>query len=434
MKKIMALLLCALMLLGMTAVAEEASDTALVSSFKNIVIESTSNGQTSTMNLEGLEIYLSLDTADGLALVAQAFDGNDCLAMAVLKLVGTQLRLGVDGMDKTYVVDIPQLNGQDTDGLAEVLRPILPKLIDVQLPMINVVSLPKLDLAPIVGMFGSQEADGTTTFTIPAELIDGLLDQVIQTAKASGESVPGLAQALEMIEQLRASGTSLSVSGAVTDSADRQTVNTSIFLVNNGTVAEAPLLTLNLTSAQDEITLTVDVPGNGQTMTVASLQIQTDASENSFYSTLDIGGAMQFNLAAFQEDGMQKAALTVEGNMDASFAVTLAYGKDGDSDVMDLTFAAGEDTAFEITTHSAMVSETELAGTCSIMAAMPDAGFNLSCDIGEFLGSLDLGDFAMPEATAPMEALNGEEASAAMQTALQPLIDYFSRIAMNTAA
>ena len=201
MKKIIALLLSLMMLFGMAAFAEE-QDPAMVCCLSNIVFETTTNGETTAMNLEGLETYLSLDTSDGLALVAQMFNGDDSLMLALAKVVGTQLHVGIEGVDKTFVADSPNLQGQDTAGLAESLRPMLPALLDLELPMVDVGSLPKLDLVPVVSMVGAQTEGDITTFSVPAESINALMDQIIEVMKGMDSSVPGMEPVLPMLEQL----------------------------------------------------------------------------------------------------------------------------------------------------------------------------------------------------------------------------------------
>ncbi|MBR2698872.1 MAG: hypothetical protein IKE76_09810 [Clostridia bacterium] len=434
MKKIIALLLSLMMLLGMAAFAEEATEPALVCCLSNIVIETTTNGETTAMNLEGLETYLSLDTSDGLALVAQAFNGDDSLLLALAKVVGTQMHLGIEGMDKTYVADVPNLQGQDTAGLGESIRPMLPALLDLQLPMIDVGSLPKLDLVPVVSMVGAQTEGDITTFSVPSEIIDAMLDQILEVMKGMDTSVPGMEQALAMLEQLRASGMSVALSGQVVNAADRQTTTMDIYPVTNGQTAESAVMTLTLTSAEDDLTLAVDVNTGEQAMNVAQLQIQTEAATKSLVGTLDIAGMMKFNLALFQEGGLQKAALTMESSMDASFALTLAYGKDGGQDMMDISFAAGENAAFEIVTHSAADAEGAIKGNMEISAASDVSSFHVTADLEKFLGSLDLGGYALPAETAPIEELQSAESSEALQTALAPVIEYFGQVMANAAA
>ena len=434
MKKIIALLLSLMLLLSMAAFAEEALDPALVCCLSNIVIESTTNGETTAVNLEGLETYLSVDTSDGLALVAQAFNGDDSLLLAVAKVVGSQLHFGIDGLDKTYVADIPNLQGLDTAGMGDSLRPMLPALLSLELPMIDVGSLPKLDLVPIVSMVGAQTEGDITTFSVPSQLIDSLLDQILEAVKGMDISVPGMEQAVAMLEQVRASGMSIALSGQVVNTADAQTTTLDIYPVTGGQTAEAALLTLTLTSAQDDLTLAVDMNTGEQAMNIANLQIQTEAATKSLVGTLDIAGMMKFNLALFQEEGLQKAALTMESSMDASFALTLAYGVDGGRNMLDLSFAAGEDAAFEVVTHSAAGSDGAIQGDMEVTAASNGTSFRLTANFEKFLGSLDLGGYELPAETAPIEEISGAENSEALQTALAPAIEYFTQVMANAAA
>lgn len=425
MKKLLALMLCAMLLLGAFAVAEEALDPALVNHISNIAIEVTGEGA-NTINLEGFEAFLTIDTADGLALVAQAYNGDDPLALAVAKLEGTQLKVAIDGVDKTYVADIPQLAGQDLTGLGEAVRGALPVLLNMTLPAINVGSLPKLDLVPLVSMLGSETEGDTTTFAIPAEIVDMVLDQLIEAVKGQAGSVPGLDQGLEMIEQLRASGNSIALAGKIVDAGDSQTTTLEIYPVSNGQTAPDAIAVLTLNTVQDALTLAVDVSTGEELMTIANLSIETEAATNSCVATMDIAGMMQFNLAVFQEDGLQKVALTMDSGYDAGFGLTLTYGKSGNGDLIDITFAVGGETAFEVVTNSTAISDKIHEGNIEITVATGDQNIHAAADVEEFLSSIDLGDFTMPAETAPIEELESDES---LQNALTPLIGYFSQIA-----
>lgn len=432
MKKIVALLLSVLMILSMAAVAEEALDPALVTRVSNLVIESTADGETSALNLEGLEAYISIDTTDGLSLVAQAFNGDDSLLLAVAKLVDTQIQLAIDGVDKTFAQDVAQLQGQDTAALGELLRPALPQLMNVKLPPIALGSLSKIDLVPVVGMLGAETEGDTTTFAVPSEIIDTLLDQLLDALKSTGSSIPGLDQVLPMLEQLRAAGMSLALSGQIVDAADQQTTRLEIYPVTNGETAEAAVAVLTLTSAQDALSLQVDIPSDEDVMTVATLNVET-AADNSAIATLDIAGMMQFSLAVYQDNGLQYVALTMDSGFEASFAVTLCYGENGAEDIFEVTFATGDDAGFDLIVNTT-ATEEGTQGSFELTTSGEDSGLHVTADFEEFLGSIDLGDFTMPTEIVGMEELESEENAEALQTALMPLIQYISQVLTDAAA
>ena len=435
MKKIVALLLSVLMLLSMAAIAEEAADdTALITCISNIAMENTVDGQTQTINLDGFEAYLSLDTADGLALVAQAFNGDDPLMLAVAKLVDTQVMVNIDGMDKTYVAEAAQFQGVDTAELSSNLHGLLPTLLQAKLPMVNIGSIPKADLTGLATMFGGQTSGNTTTFSIPAEMINMLIDQVVEAAKTSGSAIPGLDKVLPLIEQLRASGMSVAIEGSIVDEADKQTVTLNVYPVSGEETAEAPAAALTIASETDNFSLAVDVPNGETSATIAKLDIQTEPATSSLVATLDIAGMMQFNLAAFQEDEQQKFAFTMDNSMGDGFTVNLAYGKNGDADVMDLTFTFGEDVAFEAVANTAEAEDGALEGSIEVTSVTPTNNIRFSADIACFIGSLDLGDYQMPANTASIDEFSSEESNAALQAALKPVMDYFSSLTVNTAA
>lgn len=426
MKKAVALLLSVLMILGMTAVAEVAPDAALepalIADIENIAFEMTAGGSTLSRTLDGFEAYLSIDTSDGLALVAQAFNGDDSLLLALAKLVGNQLQIGVDGVDKTYVIDIPQVN-EDTAGLGEALRPVLPELLKMQMPMIDMVSLPKLDLTPYLGMFAVDNGDDTIGFTVPHEAVDLLLEQLLTLARDGAESVPAAKQALEMLDQLHAAGMSFTLNGTVTDDGETQTVSVSAYQVNGEQTAETPVVIVNLTSAQDALTLTVDIPLEGQTLTVASLDISTDVAANALDATLEIGGMMQFNLALYREDDLQKAAMTLEAD-EEGFAVSLAYN----ASMTELSFAVDNTAQIDIAATVDEQGDDYCAGTLAFTLTDTDSTVRVTADYEEFLGSNQLGGYTLPVAVAPIETLQNTEEAEALQAALAPLFGYFAQV------
>ena len=142
------------------------------------------------------------------------------------------------------------------------------------------------------------------------------------------------------------------------------------------------------------------------------------------------------NHKVFQEEGLQKAALTMENgaDADAGFTMTLAYGKTGGQNTLDLSFTAGEDTAFELVTNSAAGADGAVAGTLELNAASSGTSFHVNADFEKFLGSLDLGGYELPAATAPIEEIESAENSEALQTALTPVIEYFTQALANAAA
>ena len=58
----------------------------------------------------------------------------------------------------------------------------------------------------------------------------------------------------------------------------------------------------------------------------------------------------------------------------------------------------------------------------------------MNADFEKFLGSLDLGGYELPAATAPIEEIESAENSEALQTALAPVIEYFTQALANAAA
>ena len=439
MKKLIALLISALMILSMAAVAETAEDTALIARISNIVFEAETDGQTESQSLDGFEAYLSLDTADGVQLVGQAFNGDDELALAVCKIVEGQIRVAIDGMDKTYVADVPQLQGIDLDNSISEVRAALPELMNMKLPMIPAISLPKLDVVPLLGLFGTQEADGSVSFSVPAEAIDALLDQLLAAAKEGMASVPAEAQAtlqqlLGAVEQLRSSGIGFAVDGTAKDEGDSETVTVNLYLASQGQVSPDPIAVMTFVTEQDQAVLTLDAISEGNAMTVASINAATE--NGALEGTLDIAGMIQFSLNIFQEDTIQYVALNVGGAAmeGISMNVEVSYGETDEGTLEKLVINGGDAFNVEATCVTESTSEASTAGKFSLFFDAEGSSVHVTADIEQFLGSLNLGDFTMPETTAPYSDLDNEEDKAALDQAVAPLLEYLSSIGADQAA
>lgn len=433
MKKLIALLICALMILSMAAFAETAEDTALIARISNIALEYSAEGQAQNVNLDGFEAYLTLDTADGIRLVGQAFNGDDELALAVLKIVEGQIQVAIDGMDKTYVADVPQLQGIDLEGSIPEIRAALPQLLNVKLPMIPAISLPKLDVVPLLALFGTQEADGSVSFNVPAETIDALLDQLLEAAKANMASVPAQAQEtvqqlLGAVEQLRSSGIGFAVDGTGKDAGDSQTVTVNVHLASQGQVSPDPIVVLTFTTAQDKAVVTLDAISEGNAMTVATADVATE--EGALVSTLDIAGMLQLSLNVFQEGTVQYVSLSLDGAAmeGASMAIEVSYGETDEGTLEKLVINGGEAFNLEATCLTASASDVSNEGQFSLYLDAEGTSLKMTADLEQFLGSLDLGDFTMPETTAPFEELDSEEGEAALTAAVAPLLEYLDSI------
>ena len=439
MKKLIALLISALMILSMTAIAETAEDTALIARISNIALDINANGEEQAVNLDGFEAYLSLDTADGVSLIGQAFNGDDPLALAVLKVADGQVQVVIGGVDKTYVIDVEQLKGVDLNSMGQEMRAALPGLVNMQIPMIPAISLPKLSISPILGMFGTQEADGSVSFSVPSEMVDTLLDQVLEIAKGSMTSLPAqtqetVQQLLGAVEQLRASGLSFALDGSAKDDGESETITVNVYLASQGQTSEDPVAVLTFVSKQDVATLNLDVPSDSGFMTVAAVNVTT--ADGNLEAALDIAGMMQFSLSIFQEDTVQYISLGIGGAAmeGASMGAELSYGKIDEGDLAKLVVNGGEAFNIEATCVTESTSDVSNAGKFSLFFDAQGTSLNLTADIEEFLGSVNLGDFTMPETTAPIEELESEEGQAAVSEALAPLVEYLNSLPLDQAA
>ena len=428
MKKIIALLVAVLMMLSMVAVAEapaaEELSPAVTCRIDNIVIEKTADGQTDTTSLEGFEGYFTMDTSDGLAMIAQAYNGDEPLLWAVMKVVGSQLQVSFNDMDKTFAQEVPQLAGQDTSVLGETVRPMLPQLVNYALPQIPINSLPKIDLLDFATTLGGETEDNVTSFALPAEMVSTLLSQVVEAVKTAGESVPGIDQALSAIENLPP----FAISGQVVEAEDQQTLTINLFPVTDGVTAESPVAMLTIASAQGALTASVDmiVDEEGNTYNIGTLSIETDSATNAFVGELN-GMGMQLSVTAFQEDGLQKAALNLQGSMIPAVSASLIYGPQDNENVFEFSLNAGEDNGLVLSSSCAPTEDGSAAGSIELTAVAGENSVHATAEFEEYLASIDMSGFDIPTEVVPYEELNNEENTKAFQNAMNPLFDYFTQ-------
>lgn len=435
MKKIIALLVSVLMMLSMVAVAEAPAAEELSPSvtfrIDNIVAERTTDGQTESTSLEGFEGYCTIDTSDGLSLIAQAYNGDESLLCAVMKVVGSQLQISFDGMDKAFAEEIPQLAGQDTSVLADAIRPMLPQLVNMALPQMPINDLPKVDLRDFATTLGGETEGDTTTFAMSAEMVSALLSQVVEAVKTAGESVPGIDQALSAIENLPP----FALSGQVVDAEDQQTASVNLFPVSDGVVAESPMVILNMTSSLGALVINVDVPvAEAETVnTLAGLSLETDSASNTFVGQLNIISMVSLEMTISQEDGMQKAALSMQSAMTPTISANVVYGPQGDENVFEFSLDMGEENSLVFSSVCAPAEDGSAAGSIELTAINGDNNAHITADFQQYLSSIDMSSFNIPTEVVPYEEINNEENAQALQNAVKPLYDYLSQYVFNSA-
>lgn len=422
MKKIVALLLSLLMLLGCAALAESAEKTAAVMTLSNIQLSDGSE----THGLGDLVVSAILDAAGDPTFVLTADDGNEYLAALAAKLDGQgKASVTVEGVDATYTGDLTALlqqSGADASSISQLtsvlpelptaMKELVPMLDAVVLPPFTGVTIPKLDVSALLAGFVTGEADGATTFTIPYEQFVALLDMVSEYAGMVGSQVPNIDQVTGLIDQLKSNGQGIAVNGAIQDDGTTQTVVFNVLPVQNGTTSETPVLALVLATAENSITLAAAQDVNSDPM--ITLAVTSDPSVPRLDVALDaMGSAMAFRM--YPSDGLQVVELAANAGDDVS--VLFTYGAKDGVDVLDLTANASVGS-FQLTFNTVKGDDGLRSGTVELNAG----GVSATADIDMYLDTASPVEIEWPATEKDLSELD----DSVMQTAVAPLIEYIN--------
>lgn len=435
MKKILAMLLAVMMLLGMVAMAEEAdpAQSALICGFENIMVDVTANGQTQSIDLSELVATGVIDTEDTLRFVGQVDKGDENLIFGVAELVGDKLHYSMSGAERTFEADLPeqalaQMGGQDHAVLVEMLRSALPALLAFKLPQLGAISLPKADLSSLVGLFASDtsEADGTTTmeFSIPSEIVTMLIQQLGEAVKGTAGNIPQGDQIAAVIDQLQSSGLSFALNGTLADNGDEQTVALSIHMAQENEVAEDPVLILNTYSAVDNFTLGIDLPSEDGSYTIGQLTAVTNPDEETLDIGLDIAGMASFVVNFYKADGMQHADVAFDAG-DFHAGLNFVYGTQEDGvDYYALSGSSDTVGSFEIVMTESADENGAYGGDFSFAIEASEQNIEVTGDYFAYIDDYDMGGYTLPEEVVPASEITQEES----QAATQPLMEYLNSL------
>ena len=431
MKKLLALLLAALMLLGMTAVAETAGDqpSALICTIDNVNITTTQNGETAEVPMQDFAVQFALDAAEDPTLAAGAFKGDESLAFAMAKLSDGKALVSLYGLDETYEAEIPEQYAEQIATLGPNLKMMLPLMLTGSMPMISIPSMGKIDLSALVGAFATdttQDGDATSiAFEVPEAVVSALLDQIVQAA-GSAEGTPA-ASFVDMINGLKESGMAISLKGNLKDTPDEQTAEIGVYLSTEDAPAEAPAVVLSTDSVQDKLSLTLSMPSGEDMFDMANVVVTTDADANAMALNLDMMGMITAELTIGQADDAQNIAVKFDAiGTSASFSTTYATAEDGSS-FANTSLVFG-DTNIDLASQGTR-TETTYTGTIGAKVTTQDNQFEFNADYYEELGTYDSGN-EMPAEIAPIEELDQGRAN----EAIKPLIDYFTSVFTPNAA
>jgi hypothetical protein len=432
MKKLIALLLVAMMAFGMVAVAESAEGpSALVLTMDNMKCVTTQKGLENTTELKDLSVMMALNTVPALTLTTGAYVGEDALAFAVMKLADSKVQVAINGVDKTFEQDYPQQVG-DTTVVANMIRNLLPSMASNQLPLINAVEVPKMDLTSLVSAFstGETEENGAkvTSFTIPEMIISMLVSQAADMANSATEQAPQMQMLADLLDSFEESGMGISLDGKLTDTAAEQTCEIGVMISANGQKAEAPTVVLTATSAQNNFSLNLAAPNGDGMYTLGDIKFVSDPAKNTMDLNADIMGMLTSTVSFDQADGVQHIQSTDEF-LGTTIKCNVEYGRDKDGvDYSNAVLEMGENR-YSVTNTATTDEQGSTNGTTTVEIENSTQKTVFSADLHETLGEYDSG-FQMPTQTAPLSELD----SAQVQEALKPLMDYISSVVTPEAA
>ena len=415
MKKIIAMLLALMLLLGMTAVAEEAAANTAVLTLGNASV--SMNGE--TVDLEGMTATLSLNAADAEApTLALSIDNDEgTLAAVYAQIKGNQFLISADGLDHTYAQEIPEIPSLPVEQLPSLIAAMVPVLDTLVLPPFTGVTIPKMDISGLLGEFATtQNADGFD-FEIPAEMVKMILNLLVQAASQANIAQEQLDQVQQMLESM-----DVALAGSLVDTGDSQVVSIDLLMSSDGENYDTAVANLTISSVENSALVTVGVvmDSSGVPTPVATIGLDSDPDA----ATLDFeinAGVATIRFSLFNEDGLQKMSLTVEAQGNESAYLEFDYGTQDGVDIVCLAVSAGgADITFAVGTIKGDDSRT---GTINLDMVNGEQKLNFSADAEMYLGMADSG-ITMPADVRPFSEFDQNEFSGV----LAPVMEYLNTL------
>lgn len=439
MKKMLAMMLALMLLLGMVAVAEtpdpvEATDvteavdvaepfdpakSALFVNLTGMTIDVNNEENPQNINLEDMGVTLILDSEDVPRLVLTVDKGDEVLSFAVAEVVDGKLRVGLKGVDRTFEQDLSEIPGMDSEGMLTSLRQILPTLMGARLPELKIVALPKLDLAGLVALLGAEsvEANGVTTtkVDIPAEVTSLALQAAVEFAKSTAENISQVRPGVQLLEQLLESGFSFAIRGDITDKGAEQTASIGIYMASEGETAEEPTLILNTTSAENNYVLAIDLPTEDSSYTMGQLSVVTDTAAETLDVGVDFAGMASVAMKVHKENELQCFEMAFNSFGSETTAIVQNGTKDG-QDYSNFKSDLGNGLTYncEVTGNG---SEDSYEGSFNVNISNNGSTVDFNSSFFEILSDFDLAatleGFTMPAETAAFDTLTSDEINTA---------------------
>ena len=423
MKRIIAVLLALMMLMGMTAFAEEqAGPTAAVLQLYDVNV--TMGDQ--SVDIEDLAAVLALDaSSDAETRIAlNVASSEEVLSMVIAKLAEGKIKLAMSGSDYTYVEQIPEIPNVPVEQLPSLFAALVPALDAAVLPPVPAISIPKADLSGLLSGFATSQTAGGYEFEIPHEQIIGFARQLVQLAGYLGlpeqvtSQLPQISSALDSIDQ---SGVKISLAGSLEDDGASQVVTAGLYLSAAG---DSPMGVLTFESAENNVGIGLDVAmdPSADPARVAEVAITSDPAARTMDFVLNAGVA-NIALSIYPEAEMQKISLTGEAGDEQAY-LEFGYGKqDGDDLVTIAVVAGGAVIAFAVDT--VMGDDGTRVGTVGLNVGMGEQSVNVTGNLTMYLDdALDLSGYEMPAEERSFSELDQSE----LQATFTPVMEYLNTL------
>ena len=421
MKRMIAAILALVLLLSAGALAEKR---AAVVTLDNVCFQDKAH----TVKVRDYAVSLVLENIDNLPALALLIDGaGEPLATAVAQLSSEQMVFAVDGMDYGYKAQIPaaqaaQLAQLGDEGLAALVPALVSALDQAEMPTLTGMDVPKLDLTGALSPYITGTSNGVSEFEIPAAEFDKLLEQALQMAKSQGGNLSKLNQMTEMLEKLKAEGKGATVKGTISDDGTTQKVDGDISIVSGR--KSTSVAALSIVSAMNSWRLAISIQKGFLSLNVVTASMIARPAEERIDVGFSVFGGLDFAMAVFKEDGLQKITFDASGLGQKSW-LEFAYGKQGDSDL--LSFSAQLDNmSLTANANTTMGGDGVRKGTLTYTLNNGANVAGMSADVTMYTGEgPDLGGIVIPTNLKPIDQMDKK----AISKAFEPVKTY---IANNT--
>lgn len=357
MKKLIAVVLAALMLLASVAMAESGTMSLIELSNLNVA----------GMDLQGFEAKVAM--GDGSAQAEIVGNGESLLTL-IAQLADGKMVLGGD-LANTYAVDLA------AQGMPAEAMDVLPQLFnlgvllkDFTLPAYPGIDLPMLPIATLLGSVGGTATeDGGVRLDISSEQVMGALDMIMSLAESNAGSLSGqMDQVKQAVNSLKESGVSVELSVQAKDSADASDVDVFIIPVEQEGAWDTHIARLHLTSKANVDILTVYLNMDNTENQMAIIELDSDPAAPSLTLTANLADTVDFVFALTNDDGIQNCVLSADASGNGA-TLRLSYGPQDGRDLVELNLAVPQTGEFNFRLLTAADTEGNREGELLIDAA-----------------------------------------------------------------